>query len=150
MCLRRGGSDVGQRTARLCRKYLENVRILPGIAAGLHAGNYRRRLKRRVSGIMNQCGARRLSAGRKFALIAVGIGTDAVPVFFGLMNTPAVTANGMAAKSLIAFGYDAKELQISGGPGSQLAIGEYECQVTVLDPTGRKAAFWQARVVIVP
>jgi hypothetical protein len=99
---------------------------------------------------MNQCGARRLSAGRKFALIAVGIGTDAVPVFFGLMNTPAVTATGMTAKSLIAFGYDAKELQISGGPGSQLAIGEYECQVTVLDPTGRKAAFWQSRVVIVP
>jgi hypothetical protein len=26
----------------------------------------------------------------------------------------------------------------------------YECQVTVLDPTGRKAAFWQASIVVLP
>lgn len=31
-----------------------------------------------------------------------------------------------------------------------LAPGDYICQVTVLDPGGRKAAFWQAPVVIVP
>jgi len=28
--------------------------------------------------------------------------------------------------------------------------GEYNCQVTVLDPTGGKAAFWQAMVRVVP
>jgi hypothetical protein len=28
--------------------------------------------------------------------------------------------------------------------------GKYDCQVTVLDPTGQKAAFWQAPVVVVP
>jgi hypothetical protein len=28
--------------------------------------------------------------------------------------------------------------------------GEYNCQVTVLDPTGNKAAFWQAPVMFVP
>ena len=33
---------------------------------------------------------------------------------------------------------------------STLAAGKYECQVTVLDPTGQKAAFWQAPVVLVP
>ena len=33
---------------------------------------------------------------------------------------------------------------------SQLKPGEYDCEVTVLDPTGRKAAFWQAPVMIVP
>ena len=33
---------------------------------------------------------------------------------------------------------------------SQLAPGEYNCQVTVLDPTGQKAAFWQAPVMLIP
>jgi hypothetical protein len=31
-----------------------------------------------------------------------------------------------------------------------LASGEYNCQVTVLDPTQQKAAFWQAPIVLVP
>ena len=30
-----------------------------------------------------------------------------------------------------------------------LAPGAYNCQVTVLDPTGQKAAFWQAPIVVV-
>ena len=33
---------------------------------------------------------------------------------------------------------------------SQLSPGEYDCQVTVLDPLGQKAAYWQAPVTIVP
>ena len=32
----------------------------------------------------------------------------------------------------------------------KLPPGEYNCQVTVLDPTGQKAAFWQAPVMLVP
>jgi VWFA-related protein len=32
----------------------------------------------------------------------------------------------------------------------QLPAGEYDCQVTVLDPTGQKAAFWRAPVMLVP
>ena len=28
--------------------------------------------------------------------------------------------------------------------------GPYHCQVTVLDPTGQKAAFWQAPIVLIP
>jgi VWFA-related protein len=31
-----------------------------------------------------------------------------------------------------------------------LAPGEYDCQVTVLEPGGQKAAFWQAPIVVVP
>ena len=31
----------------------------------------------------------------------------------------------------------------------QLPPGEYNCQVTVLDPTGQKAAFWQAPIMVV-
>ncbi len=31
-----------------------------------------------------------------------------------------------------------------------LQPGEYSCQVTVLDPTGQKAAFWQAQILLVP
>ncbi len=33
---------------------------------------------------------------------------------------------------------------------NQLPPGEYNCQVTVLDPTGQKGAFWQAPIKIVP
>jgi hypothetical protein len=33
---------------------------------------------------------------------------------------------------------------------ADLPPGKYDCQVTVLDPTGQKGAFWQAPVVIVP
>ena len=32
----------------------------------------------------------------------------------------------------------------------KLPAGQYNCQVTVLDPAGQKAAFWQAPVVLVP
>jgi VWFA-related protein len=35
-------------------------------------------------------------------------------------------------------------------PLSQLPPGEYDCQVSVLNPTGQKAAFWQAQVKVVP
>jgi hypothetical protein len=33
---------------------------------------------------------------------------------------------------------------------SQLPPGGYTCQVTVLDPMGQKAAFWQAPVMLIP
>jgi VWFA-related protein len=33
---------------------------------------------------------------------------------------------------------------------SKLPPGQYNCQVTVLDPTGQKAAFWQAPVMLIP
>jgi hypothetical protein len=33
---------------------------------------------------------------------------------------------------------------------NKLPPGRYECQVTVLDPTSNKAAFWQAPVMLVP
>jgi VWFA-related protein len=32
----------------------------------------------------------------------------------------------------------------------QLATGKYTCQITVLDPTGQKANFWQAPIMVVP
>jgi hypothetical protein len=35
-------------------------------------------------------------------------------------------------------------------PLSSLKPGEYDCQVTVLDPTGQRAAFWQAPVMLIP
>ncbi len=33
---------------------------------------------------------------------------------------------------------------------AKFPVGEYNCQVTVLDPTGQKAAFWSAPVMLVP
>jgi hypothetical protein len=35
-------------------------------------------------------------------------------------------------------------------PIDTLATGRYDCQVTVLDPTGQKVAFWRTPIVIVP
>ena len=35
-------------------------------------------------------------------------------------------------------------------PLHQIPPGKYECQVSVLDPTGRKTAFWRAPVMLVP
>jgi len=35
-------------------------------------------------------------------------------------------------------------------PLEGLAPGRYDCQVTVLEPTGRKVAFWQAPIAVVP
>jgi VWFA-related protein len=32
----------------------------------------------------------------------------------------------------------------------QLPTGKYDCQVTVLDPTGQKGAFWRAPIMLVP
>jgi hypothetical protein len=34
-------------------------------------------------------------------------------------------------------------------PLNKLAPGRYNCQVTVLDPAGNKAAFWQKPVMLV-
>jgi hypothetical protein len=33
---------------------------------------------------------------------------------------------------------------------NQLPPGEYDCQVTVLDPTGSKSAFWEASITVIP
>jgi VWFA-related protein len=33
---------------------------------------------------------------------------------------------------------------------SELPPGQYDCQVTILDPTGQKGTFWQAPIMIVP
>jgi hypothetical protein len=35
-------------------------------------------------------------------------------------------------------------------PLAGLETGEYLCQVTVVDPTGGKGAFWQAPILVVP
>jgi hypothetical protein len=33
---------------------------------------------------------------------------------------------------------------------AELPPGQYDCQVTVLDPTGQRAAFWHAPIVLIP
>ena len=32
----------------------------------------------------------------------------------------------------------------------EIPPGQYDCQVSVLDPTGQKVAFWRAPVMVVP
>jgi hypothetical protein len=35
-------------------------------------------------------------------------------------------------------------------PLTALEPGEYDCQVTIVDPTGQKAAFWRGSIAVVP
>jgi hypothetical protein len=35
-------------------------------------------------------------------------------------------------------------------PLESLDVGRYDCQVSVLEPTGKKVAFWQAPIAVVP
>jgi len=56
---------------------------------------------------------------------------------------PLPVTEGMDPKS------KAVPLRFSLGLG-KLQPGKYDCQVTVLDPAGNKAAFWQAPVMLVP
>lgn len=60
--------------------------------------------------------------------------------------------------------YETQPLEVSPNPNTrlqtaplnftvdlnQLPPGKYDCQVTVLDPTGQKGAFWQAPIMLVP
>ena len=55
---------------------------------------------------------------------------------------PLAVTDGMDAKS------KAVPLRFNIGLG-KLPLGKYDCQVTVIDPTGNKAAFWQAPVKLV-
>jgi VWFA-related protein len=60
--------------------------------------------------------------------------------------------------------FETKPIEAAGGVSSRLQTmplrfsialdklppGKYDCQVTVLDPTGQKGTFWQAPIVLVP
>ena len=35
-------------------------------------------------------------------------------------------------------------------PLNHVPPGDYNCQISVLDPTGKKASFWQAQVKVIP
>jgi VWFA-related protein len=58
-------------------------------------------------------------------------------------TAPLEVSDGLDAKS------KALPLRFSV-PLAKLAPGKYTCQVSVLDPTGQKFAFWRAPVVVVP
>ena len=63
---------------------------------------------------------------------------------FLTMETPAVEVKeGLNPKSRML------PLTVSFPLGG-MRPGEYDCEVTVLDPIGQKAAFWQAPVMVVP
>ena len=58
-------------------------------------------------------------------------------------SSPMAVTDGMDARS------KAVPLRFSL-PLESLPPGRYECQVTVLDPTGQKAAFWRGPIAVVP
>jgi hypothetical protein len=56
------------------------------------------------------------------------------------------------APMLVTEGLDAKTKAVPlrfSVPLESFATGRYDCQVTVIDPTGEKIAFWRAPIVIV-
>ena len=65
---------------------------------------------------------------------------DDVKVF---ETAPIAVTDGLEARS------KAVPLRFSV-PLAQLPPGRYDCQVTVLNPTAQKAAFWRAPIVIIP
>jgi VWFA-related protein len=60
-----------------------------------------------------------------------------------LETQPLAVVDGLDARS------KAVPLRFSIPLGS-LEVGRYDCQVTVLEPTGQKVAFWQAPIAVVP
>jgi hypothetical protein len=58
-------------------------------------------------------------------------------------TAPQAVVEGMDARS------KAVPLRLSV-PLTELGPGSYDCQVSVLDPTGAKANFWRAPIVIIP
>ena len=54
------------------------------------------------------------------------------------MQVPPVTANRLGTTPV--------NFRIGMG---KLAAGEYQCQVTLLDPAGNRAAFWQGPIMLV-
>jgi hypothetical protein len=60
-----------------------------------------------------------------------------------LETQPLAVTDGMDARS------KAVPIRLSI-PLNELSPGRYDCQVSVLEPNGRKVAFWQAPVAIVP
>jgi VWFA-related protein len=60
-----------------------------------------------------------------------------------LETTPLAVTEGIDPRS------KAVPIRISV-PLDQLPPGRYDCQVSVLEPTGRKVAFWQAPIAVVP
>ena len=72
-----------------------------------------------------------------------GLGTS---LAIALSIALTLALNGAAARSLL---HVAVPLRFSV-PLGELPNGPYECQVTVLDTTGQKAAFWRAPIVLVP
>jgi hypothetical protein len=60
-----------------------------------------------------------------------------------LETAPLPVEDGLDAKS------KAVPLRFSV-PLEGLEVGRYDCQVTVLDTTGQKAAFWRAPIALVP
>jgi VWFA-related protein len=86
---------------------------------------------------------------------------------------PAATPAAPAVQPLIAFVsfyqngtkvMETQPMEVSPNPNTRLQIapmnftvdlstltpGKYDCQVTVLDPTGQKSAYWQAGIMVVP
>ncbi len=81
-------------------------------------------------------------------------------------------ASGAATQPLIAFVsfyhaqtkvFETQPMEVTPAPGSRLGMvplnftiaptqlppGQYDCQVTVLDPSGGKGTFWQAPILLV-
>jgi hypothetical protein len=58
-------------------------------------------------------------------------------------TTPVAVNDGLDPKSkAVPVGFDIDL--------DHLPSGEYNCQLTVLDPTGQKVAFWQAPIMLIP
>ena len=121
---------------------------------------------------------KRLPSVRKLALAVVSTSDPAAATTFGSGTSgPTVrsgaTAGATAGKPVVAYVslyrdsvkvFETQAIQGTPVAGSRLGVvplsftlklnqlppGEYDCQVSVLDPTGAKSTFWQAPIKLVP
>ncbi|MGC9945957.1 MAG: M56 and DUF3738 domain-containing protein [Bryobacteraceae bacterium] len=96
---------------KTCQFYLESpVECMSGIAGS--------DLKKRITRIMTQRAANKLTFGRKLLLLVAGIAALAGPIVFGLMNAPQSLAQSPAATSTPRPAFDVASIKANhGGTG---------------------------------
>jgi len=111
--LRRGSRPevYAESILRTCQFYLESPLVCMSGIAGSD-------LKKRITRIMTQRAAKRLSAGRKLLLACAGTAAVAVPIVIGLMNAPPSRAQSPEATGAARPAFDVASIKPNhGGTG---------------------------------
>jgi uncharacterized protein (TIGR03435 family) len=79
-------------------------------------------LKKRIVRIMTECGANKLTLGRKLLLTALGVAVITVPIVLGLMNPPRTHAQDPAATSAPLPSFEVASIKPNRSGSNQVAL----------------------------